>query len=172
MIQLRFQQKFAFLFAFSKHFRKCWVSEDELECATDPKIFFCRPLWTNLQVGSLRLFLDMRVWVLTKQTSAKIVRKFATRGSIGFYDCRNFSFTDSSLTDAFTWLVLAFTDQFMGLANIKLQSKSFTLDPKDYWVQVKFLLHQMAAIQLSELCSKNPLKFNRTQIILQVQLSR
>ena len=137
-----------------------------------PKYFFCRPLWTNLQVGSLRLFLGMRVWVLTKQTSAKIVRKFATRGSIGFYDWRNFSFSDSSLTDAFTWLVLAFTDQFMGLANIKLQSKSFTLDPKDYWVQVKFLLHQMAAIQLSELCSKNPLKFNRTQIILQVQLSR
>ena len=61
---------------------------------------------------------------------------------------------------------------FTGLANIKLLSKSFTLDPKDYWAQVKSLSHQMAAIQLSELCSKNPLKFNLTQITLQVQLSR
>ena len=137
-----------------------------------PKYFFVALFEQICKLAAWGFFWACAFGPKTKQTSAKIVCKFATRGSIGFYDWRNFSFTDSSLTDAFTWLVLAFMDQFMGLANIKLQSKSFTLDPKDYWVQVKFLLHQMAAIQLSELCSKNPLKFNRTQIILQVQLSR
>ena len=110
------------------------------------------------------------------QTSAKIVRDFVTREPFHLCFKKNlnhvFKFTDSSLTDAFTWWVLAFMVPFTGLANIKLLSKSFTLDPKDYWAQVKSLSHQMAAIQLSELCSKNPLKFNPTQITLQVQLSR